>query len=252
MSGLSFGYLDRDFRLTEGETAEHTILFDPERIARGIDVSVEGKAVLLRMNLPTSSYEIRTFYDLIEKICGFFKTDSYFREGEKAAPGSRDRFIWEDERTSVSGLEELKKLVDQEKTENLYLFGARNPIAIGPKEEKEIGLSLENLGSFLHKLQSMDVYYATPNVFDVNGRMIGLFAIGPDVPSVVPGKPHIIMDQVKGIESWYAWLGGDGKTVRYQDFIENTEHEYYDAGHVIVKVSPGQIDRLVGQYHVEV
>lgn len=120
------------------------------------------------------------------------------------------------------------------------------------KEIKEIGNSLDNLENYFHKIQSLDVYYATPRVYKVNDKLIGIYAIGANIPSVVPTKPYIVLNQIQGIEEWYVMLK-EGKTVKYEDFINHTKtKEYYDANHIIITLNDEEINGLLDKYFVEI
>ncbi len=131
------------------------------------------------------------------------------------------------------------------------MFGVYNPISIGIKEITQIGNSIDNLEEYLHRLQSADVYYAAPRVYRTEDKLIGIYAIAPDVPSVVPTTPYIVLNQIKGIEEWYVMLS-EGKTVKYEDFIRNINpKEYYDADHVIVLLNGRDINTLADKYSVQ-
>ena len=106
------------------------------------------------------------------------------------------------------------------------MFGIYNPISIGIKEITQIGNSIDNLEEYLHRLQSADVYYAAPRVYRTEDKLIGIYAIAPDVLSVVPTTPYIVLNQIKGIDEWYVMLS-EGKTVKYEDFIRNIKPKEY-------------------------
>ena len=84
----------------------------------------------------------------------------------------------------------------------------------------------------------------------VADKLVGIYAIGSDIPSIVPIAPYIVLNQIDGISSWYVMLK-DGKTVKYSDFIENiNKKEYYDANHVIVTLSNSEIFNLIKKFSV--
>lgn len=248
LSGLSYGVCDEHYRLTENETADCTLIYDKNTLARGIEVSFEGNDILLRLNLPTSSAEIALFYDVIEKICKKVKAKKYYREEELADLKDTSTFIENDKEGSVCGLKSLYENIHNEKYSSFYLFGVINPISIGKKEIEEINGSLDNFAGLLNRLQSLDVYYAAPSVFKINGVLTGIYAIGPDIPSVVPTKPHIILNQIEGIENWFVMFG-ENRMVKYDDFINNIpKSEYYDFDHVIVELTENEIAEMVEKY----
>ena len=252
-TGLSYGVCDENYRLDRGEIDEHTLIYDEAKLARGFELWLEGSDVLLSLSLPTAPSEIRLFYSLVEQLCKEFNTKKYLREDEEAYLYETDEYIEWDEEASVAALEDMMS-----KTEDEYrcfeIFGIYNPISIGQKELQRIDCNLNNLEDFLHEIQSLDVYYATPSVYrkkDTN-ELFGIYSIVADVPCVVPNKPYIILDQIKEINYCYVMVR-KGMTVTYDDFINNiSSKEYYDASHVIALLNDEEIDDLIEQYYVEI
>lgn len=252
-TGLSYGVCDENYRLNKDEIGEHTLIYDETKLARGFELWLEGSDVLLSLSLPTAPSEIRLFYSLVEKICNEFNTKKYLREDEEAYLYEDEEFIKWDEEASIVALEDMTS-----KTEDEYrcfeIFGIYNPISIGQRELQRIDCNLNNLEEYLNEIQSIDVYYATPSVYrkkDTN-ELFGIYSIVADIPCVVPNKPYIILDQIKGINYWYVMIR-KGMTVTYDDFINHiSSKEYYDANHVIALLNDDEIDALIEQYSVEI
>lgn len=252
-TGLSYGVCDENYRLNKDEIGEHTLIYDETKLARGFELWLEGSDVLLSLSLPTAPSEIRLFYSLVEKIWNEFSTKKYLREDEEAYLYEDEEFIKWDEEASIVALEDMTS-----KTEDEYrcfeIFGIYNPISIGQRELQRIDCNLNNLEEYLNEIQSLDVYYATPSVYrkkDTN-ELFGIYSIVADIPCVVPNKPYIILDQIKGINYWYVMIR-KGMTVTYDDFINHiSSKEYYDANHVIALLNYDEIDALIEQYSVEI
>lgn len=251
LTGLSYGVCDENYRLIPGETAAHTLLYDKNRLARGIDASIDKTDIVLLLSLPTTPFEIHSFYHAVEKICNALKTKTYIREEEKVNLKDNLQFIKMDEEGSVAGLEAISEKLEKDKYNRFEIYGICNPISIGANEIKQIGNRLDLFEEYLHRLQSLDVYYAAPRVYRVQNKLVGIYAIGADIASVVPTEPYIVLNQIQGIEEWYVMLK-TGKTIKYKDFIENIPaKEYYDFNHVIVSLSEQDVDSLIEQYGVE-
>lgn len=248
LTNLSYGVSDENYRIIPNEIAEHTLIYDNNRLARGIDISLDDTDVVLLLSLPTSPSEIRKFYEVIEIICNKFNTQNYIREEELVNIKDNEKFIKYDEEGSIAGLEDLQEKISHDEYKRFEIFGVYNPISIGINEIKKINNNLYNLEEYLDKIQSLDVYYATPRVYRVKEKLIGIYAIGPNIPSVVPTKPYIVLNQIKGIEEWYVMMK-EGKTIKYNDLINNAKNkEYYDANHIIVTLSDNEIDNLLEKY----
>lgn len=251
LTGLSYGVCDENYRLIPGETAAHTLLYDKNRLARGIDASIDKTDIVLLLSLPTTPFEIHSFYHAVEKICNALKTKTYIREEEKVNLKDNPQFIKMDEEGSVAGLEAISEKLEKDKYNRFEIYGICNPISIGANEIKQIGNRLDLFEEYLHRLQSLDVYYAAPRVYRVQNKLVGIYAIGADIVSVVPTEPYIVLNQIQGVEEWYVMLKA-GKTIKYKDFIENVPaKEYYDFNHVIVSLSEQDVDSLIEQYGVE-
>lgn len=251
LTGLSYGVCDENYRLIPGETAAHTLLYDKNRLARGIDASIDKTDIVLLLSLPTTPFEIHSFYHAVEKICNALKTKTYIREEEKVNLKDNPQFIKMDEEGSVAGLEAISEKLEKDKYNRFEIYGICNPISIGANEIKQIGNRLDLFEEYLHRLQSLDVYYAAPRVYRVQNKLVGIYAIGADIASVVPTEPYIVLNQIQGVEEWYVMLKA-GKTIKYKDFIENIPaKEYYDFNHVIVSLSEQDVDSLIEQYGVE-
>ena len=253
LTGLSYGVCDENYRLDRDAIADHILIYDETKLARGLELWLEGSDILLSLSLPTAPSEIKLFYDVINQICNKLNTSKYLREDVEVNINDSDEYIKWDEEASVVALEDItNKTADQYK--RFEIFGIFNPISIGQIELKRINNNLNNLEEFLNEIQSLDIYYATPKVFrnkDTN-ELIGMYSIVADVPCVVPEKPYIILNQIEGVKNWYVMVR-KGITIRYEDFINNVaSKQYYDANHVIILLDDSEIDALMNQYSVQI
>lgn len=253
LTGLSYGVCDENYRLDRDEISEHTLIYDETRLARGLELCLEGTDILLSLSLPTAPSEIRLFYNVIKQLCNELNTRKYLREDVEAHINENEEYIKWDKEASVATLEDItNKTGDQ--YQRFEIFGVYNPISIGQVELRRINNNLINFEEFLDDIQSQDVYYATPSVFRKKDtdELFGIYSIVADVPCVVPNKPYIILNQIEGVENWYVMVR-KGITVGYEDFINNVaSNQYYDANHVIVLLNDSEIDVLIDQYSVEI
>lgn len=248
---LPYGICDESYRLIFNKIGKHILIYDDKKLARGIDVSIEDSDIVLLLSLPTSLSEIRLFYKIVEKMCLKLKIKKYIREEEMVSIDDNERFIEYDEKASISGLEDLKYRINQDTYKHFEIFGVYNPISIGINEINQIGTNLTTFEKFMNDIQSIDVYYAAPNVYKINGKIVGIYAIGPNIPSVVPNEPYIVLNQIENIDEWYVMFK-EGKTVKYIDFFAKCKNKkYYDANHVIVSLSDEEMNDLLENYLVD-
>ena len=252
LTGLSYGVCDEAYRLIPKEIGHRTILYDENNLARGIEVSLENNDIILRLSLPTTSNEIRCFYDVIEKICKNLNTNTYIRNEEQVQIANNDNFIKDDEEGSMYGLKDIKDILASKEYSYMQIFGVYHPISIGMKEIKEIDNNLENFENLLNKLQQLDLYYAAPKLYQTPDKLIAVYAIGTEISSVVPLKPEIISNKSKDIKDWFVFLPGN-KTIKYEDFINNVDQDnYYDANHIIVCLKEEKIKDLITKYEIKI
>ncbi len=249
LSGLAHGVSDANYCIIPNQVAEHTLLCDPSNPARGIDLSVSKSEVNLLLSLPTTAKEIRSFYQCAAKICAFFKTNQYYREGEKVSIADNEHFIELDTKASRAALEEMQKEYGSD-YQHFEIFGAVNPISLGQKELERINGNLDNFAELLRDLQTSDARYAEPKVYDTENGRVGVYAMKEGIPVIFPTKPYIVLNQIENIEAWYVLFAGN-ETIPYSDFIENVHKEYYDANHVIVTLTKEEKERLIEKYGVE-
>ena len=86
---LSYGTYDEHYRLMRWKIDSHTLIYDKDHLARGIDFSIDNNDVILTLSLPTTKEEVNLFYTSIEKMCKFLKTDNYIIDGEIKKPLKR-------------------------------------------------------------------------------------------------------------------------------------------------------------------
>ena len=111
LTGLAYGVIDDNYRLIRNEMAENTLIYDENRLARGIDLWLDGTDILLSLSLPTTRSEIRLFYHVITTICNEVGTKKYIREEDTVSLKDNERFVQYDEEASIGALEDLQEKI---------------------------------------------------------------------------------------------------------------------------------------------
>ena len=260
LDGMGYGVMDGDFRLVEGETGDCTVVYDLLQIGRGFEVSFEKKTVCLRLPLPNSEADIRMFYRLTEHVCGLMGVDTFYRDGERIPcrqPELLEELIGCDMEASVGALKQMEENIDAGTYNNMYLFAAKNPISMGKRELAEIGGDLTRLGDFLNRLQQMDVYYAAPKAYQKkDGTIFGIYALTAGVPTVLPRKASLFMNDEIKVDEWYVYLvmaEDQVGTVDFDDFWKTAKvQEYYDAEHEVVQLTAEEMKDILKQWETEI
>lgn len=251
ITGLSYGVSDEYYRLIKNEIANHTLIYDENKLARGIDLSIDGPYIQLNLSIPTSLSEIKTFYEVIGLICRELKVNSYERNRENIKLSKSMDYITADKNTSILALETTKKEINEVGTA-IQLFGIYNPIAIGVNEIKQFDTNLDSFEEYLNKTQSINAYFAIPRFYNYNNRIIGVYEICENMTYILPLIPYVLFDKIKGVNDWYVDLSNgnnEESLVKYNDFINNVNSKvYYDAKNCTVRLNKDEIKSMIEKY----
>ncbi len=236
MSHLSFGSLDENNRLIPNQISNHTILFDKNYLQRGIEIYIENHDIWLNLCLPTSMDEIQLFYYLVKLYCEFMEQEEFIKDMEFVSVDEINLYMAFDKRTSADA---LRDLLEKDTDSYFTIYGVLHPISIGKKELEYFQTDLDLFGHYLHSKQQMDAYFAAPRIYDIHGVRTGMFAIGADLPTILPIEP----DSLCKVERWLAVL--DTKCISYHDFLESVdEYHYYDANHRLITLSKENLEHI--------
>ncbi len=250
-TGLSYGTFDDAYRLNPDEYGADTIVYDEESPARGLLVHTDGTNIEMQLNFPTTEHEIRLFYSTVEKLCKWLNVKKYLIEDTEVALGDSEQYIQNDINTSQYTLSMIAEKA--EKGENMTIFGVNNPVTLGINEVAEINGSLENFASLMRRLMSADAFYASAKLFQLNDdRIVGVYVVGPDITSIVPETPGVLMMSSDiTVSQWYMYFDSD-HIVKYTDFVSFFEDRLmYDADHFVVTLTEEQIADIDSRYHTE-
>lgn len=256
LENMRYGIMDENFRLDENKIGEYTVIFNNNHICRGYEINLKKGEINLSMPLPTSYEDICFFYEYIKTICEKMHTKTFIREEEETTFDNIDSFIESDSKASEGALEKIKENLDNGEYANMYIFGAINPIAIGKKELSRIGNDTKKLGELMHEIQSMDVYYAAPRVYKKpDETLFGVYTLTENIPSVLPYKACVFMNNDLKVEEWNIGFVIDGKlfgVISYENFIDSVNKDKeYDTEHFIISLSKKEMKDLVKKYKIE-
>lgn len=249
--GFWYGSDDEFYILREGEQNNGTAIFyHPDRIGRGIFVDshkAEEGLLEISYNIPTTRTEIADFARLareIEQRLG--KAEMYCVEEERYFTGKEleegiDAF-------AAFSLRSLNQFCGNKEYESFTLTLALWPYTI-PKDKVALWESCQDLTDFeatIHSLQSQDIYYAKPQLFQNNAtKKIGAFyALTEECTSVFPvhADGFFNMDGIKVDEGFVQFvLYSEQRTLDglfpYEAFMEELAQygiRQFDANHVLI------------------
>jgi len=246
--GLKYG-TDNDFYiLEEGKLSKNTILYNPNKIGRGIfmDLTKVNEGIIeIRYNIPSTKTEILDFINAVESIeRQLKKTEIYCYEEECKYTviklrDSVDRMV-------AFSLSKLNEFCSNKEYYSHIFTLAKWPIVLG--EEKKIFAKCEDLNefeTFIHKKQALDVYYAKPSFMCKDDGIIGAFyVLTEECESIFPIKADgfLNLSEVKievGYIQFYIYSEkkmeeGLYKYDKFIAYIMNKGFEKYDDTHIII------------------
>lgn len=256
-SDMRYGIMDEAFRLEEGKVGENTVIFRKKNICRGYEVCLKKGEINLRMPLPTSTSDINFFYEYIKRLCEKMNTKIFIRDEEEIGFDEIDNCVKLDIEASVGALKRMEEDINNGKYENMYIFGAVNPVAIGKKELESIGGDATKFGMLMNSLQGMDVYYAKASVYQRKDESyFGVYVLTAEIVSVLPEKPKLVMNEnnIK-VGDWNIGFVIDGKLegfISYEDFLKNiNKDDEYDSEHFIITLNKDKMEKLLSKYKVD-
>ncbi|MDE6284970.1 MAG: hypothetical protein K2M17_04420 [Bacilli bacterium] len=249
---LMYGISEENYILEPLKTGANTIVYQKERIARGIDIWQEDYDICLSLSLPTTEEEIELFYELIEAFCKKQRTKKFFKDEEYVHIKNKQELIEMDKETSRKALVEIKERIKKSKTRKFQIFGALNPISIGSKEIEQINDNLTNLGNLLNELQQTEAKYIAPKLYKKkNDNLYGIYYISPNVTSIVPTKAYSLLNPSEEVKEWFVHLEGLDM-IPFDDFIKNVQKiQDYDTDHIIIKLTEEECKELNEKYKIE-
>ena len=248
---LAFGVMDEHFRMIPNEKGKYTIIYNPNNLARGLEVSFEKNIIELRLPLPTAKSDIEMFYEIVKRVCNKLKVDTFERYDEVLTLDTIDQLIRNDIDASTRALDDI---CYDKQYETITIFSALNPISIGSKEKDIIKGNVDNFGKFLKEKQEIDAYYAAPKLYNSENDIIGIYVITENVDSIVPLKPKVIMNKETEKIKFYVIIGENpNDIVEYDNFINEVDKSnYYDDEHIIVRLSKKEIQSILEKYKTEI
>lgn len=235
LKDLRYGIADNNYILDKYRFGQYTILYDPNRIGCGIEVSFEkNNSICMKLPFPTTGYEIELFYDLIKKVCEKEEVKSFIRNGEIISIDNVFDYIEEDKKASLDIIQDINQSIRNNEKSSVILFGALNPISLGIKEMNKINNSLAGFENLMHQLQQQDVNYAKLRFYrQHDGTIKGVYFVEEGIKSVIPLNPQYPFSDIEKIDSYYIRIS-DYADIPYEDFFSHTNRlDDYDNNHII-------------------
>ena len=252
------GNPDEYERNTCEEADGDLIVYNPQKIGRGILVTDWNSNIKdeihMKVNFFCTRYDMEMFYEIIRNVMHVWKAKNFEQDGSTFTEDYIDALCKDNKELSLKYMVEMCK--DKKTDDSAFtIFGAMFPLDIDTDLLINYGFKKDEEGyaDYLHRLQSMDVYYAVPRIYrlkDKESAFWGAYSISATVDTVFPIKPKAPMffknpDTNENLEcdfyvvSLYSLaqekvLG----VMRFEDFCRLAEIEKcepFDKNHVVIK-----------------
>ena len=254
--GMRYGSYDDFFRLKEDDINGPVVIFDSKIVCRGHEISFNDESIFLSLSLPTNENDIQFFYHHIKIICKMMDTDEFIRNDEKVTLDLINNCIEIDKTSSINALKDMKAKISNGTYENMYIFGAINPVVFGIKQIEFIDCDIQKFGNFMNELQNIDAYYAKPGIYkQPDSTVFGVYILSINITSIFPQNPQPIFISQK-IPNFYVSFAGDNNLkglISYNDFLNNVDKtNEYDAEHFIITLNKSEINELLEKFKTNI
>lgn len=162
LPGWEYGTWDKGFALEPGDIGNNTLVYENEKIARGINLERANYFVSLTHSDPTSRKEIYGFYEYLRKICEKMNVKKFSHNGIKMLLSDIDNLVDIDIDNTKRALSEMTDKINNGEVPVYFIFGVKNPIAIDKNEMEQFGSDIDEFAEYMDKMQQHDYYYSAP------------------------------------------------------------------------------------------
>ena len=248
---LHYGNFVKD-QLNVGELGEtEFIAYNPKSIGRGFSVvwnPKEKKAIALRLPQPSTTQELKDFYDAIERMVNHWHGNLVVDGSRVSLPDFLSNF---ENMVNFNNkiLNHFSQQVLDRKSDTLTLYSTMWPLTIG-KEEATMFMENPNYYTeWLHEKQSINVYFACPDFYIGDNGIFARYSLTNNLPAVFPYQPTVplgAIDPATGklleCKEWLILLGVEGEKeplceMEYSKFlslIPENKKSKYDGNHFLL------------------
>lgn len=257
-SDLSFGLMNPNYVLQsidepmkQSLSDIYAVAYDPSQIGRGFQFTLIGNDIELSLPLPCTRHDIHIFYNAIEKLLRHFKLDSFSQDDEIYTIAD----IHTQKAFQESWMENYLSDPQSDEYSIMIIIAALYPLWINfDRLFIEETNHFDAFSTFLEELQSRDVFYPSPLMFEDHAtkQVFGTYVLTKGVATVLPMKGRSLAvesDNVLWLVMFGEAIAGEFVThgyLKYDDFVsrENLdEGEEFDHDNYIFELN----DEIIGE-----
>lgn len=233
---------------------EPFIVYREDCIGRGFEVVLHETHGHASLPLPTSIEDIELFYNYIKYLCDKSGTPIFIRDEEEVSIEYIPTFIQNDAAASEGALKQIQNAIENDDYQEFFIFGVVNPICLGSKQMAEIKGDIHQFSTYMHKIQSQDIFYSGVQLFsNEEDGTTGVFVLPENCTASLPDEPFIFNREIE-VDNWVIALFFDNEEVEYIPYEQLLAHvdqsNRYDAKRFIVNLSGEKMREIIENHRV--
>lgn len=244
---LEFGTYNPYFVLEEDNTSLVGLLYNPNRMGRGIyfdGSKMEEGQVMMSINLPTTAQEVDDFMSAVGEIRRQYRDVSLVCEKKTVTYGD---FLQSREQYLEYSINTLKNLCATKEYEAAILTLAAFPYTLTPDEMDFFALEgdLQDFEELIHQKQVIEANYACPKIMrnESTDQVVAFYTFTEDCATILPLECNGFMSLEKvdihcGLVRFYIdsikkVLPGYYDYSNYIDLLHKRDVAYFDGDHLL-------------------
>ena len=249
-SNMGYGVYEDAYRLHEGVIGSPTVIFDAERIGRGVEVDVEEGKLVFSSSVPSTNSDVELLFNLLQRAMELTGAKEMIFDEKAVACGLSGELKDEIKQIHQKALRVLEDALEDENQRQLLIHGATQVVSIDRQEARQMVESWDEFGEYLHRVQAQDLYFAVPMFLERNDGILALYILSDGVRSSFPLEKNFLVDTEQLVVSKWAVGFFDRASedlmgmIPYDDFLADV----LDAERFIVKLDIDAMKELLEKY----
>lgn len=256
---MAYGIYD-NFSLEVGKYGVNTVIYNLNKIGRGIDLVNQEKEVKILIHDLSTDGDLVVAKILFQKLIELMDVKVFILNQEVKKCENWVEIIEKIEQEIKQMPSLFFKQVLEDKTAHYYLNLALFPIALAKIEIKKIdGGNFDKYSDLLHKMQSEDLYYSAPLLYKKANKLLAVFVLSDQVKTIMPIDPstRMINTNLEVNDFFVAFFNFETKSqigiISYQNFINHINQDNrFDDLNFIIEIDKGLMESLTHKFAVSI
>lgn len=252
---MAFGVYENAYFLKAGVIGSPTVIFDEKRIGRGVEVDVKEGILTFDSPVPSTNADVELLFRLIQRAIELTGAENLVFQERTVECGLLKDLKDGIKNIHQKGLDFFGDVLEDEKEQDVLIYGATQVVAIGREKIKKIMKSWNEYEDYLHQVQEQDLYFAKPMFLQNDEGILGLYVLTSGVRSSFPLEKSFLVDTDQiDVSQWcvgFCDLEAEDMLgmISYDDFLAGVDTtDMLDAARFVVELDVDQMKDLVEKY----